>query len=175
MIDGWLDGWINGWMDGLIKWSMNRWIDELSTATPPPSCLNPPATTDFTDSNTCLPQKDIVNAACLCFGSVSAVPLISSSSLEWRSLSARECGANLAVPIRTMTLCKCRYLCYMLSCKLVGRLSNLKRWKLSTAHMPGRWRGGSLRLCTSPLVRAPPQLTIFTAPTTPFNAQAYAR
>ena len=33
-------------------------------------------------------------------------------------------------------------LCYTLSCELVGRLSNLKRWKLSNAHMPGRWRGG---------------------------------
>ena len=29
-----------------------------------------------------------------------------------------------------------------LSCELVGRLQNLKRWKFSTAHMPGRWRGG---------------------------------
>ena len=39
MIDGWMDGWVNGWMDGLIKLSMNRWIDGLSTATPPPSSL----------------------------------------------------------------------------------------------------------------------------------------
>ena len=28
-------------------------------------------------------------------------------------------------------------LCFMISCELGGRLSNLKRWKLSTAHMPG--------------------------------------
>ena len=28
-------------------------------------------------------------------------------------------------------------LCFTLSCELVGRLSNLKRWKLSTAHMLG--------------------------------------
>ena len=87
-----MDQWINGWMYGLIKWSMNWWIDRLSTATPPPSSLTPPATTDFTDSNTFLPRKDIVNAACLCFGSVSAVPLVSSSSSEWRSSSAREEG-----------------------------------------------------------------------------------
>ena len=33
-------------------------------------------------------------------------------------------------------------LCSTLSCELVGRLQNLKRWKLSTAHMLGRWRGG---------------------------------
>ena len=33
-------------------------------------------------------------------------------------------------------------LCLTLSCELVGRLPNIKRWKLSTAHMPGRWRGG---------------------------------
>ena len=33
-------------------------------------------------------------------------------------------------------------LCFTLSCELVGRLQNLKRWKLYTAHMPGRWRGG---------------------------------
>ena len=34
-----MDGWINEWMDGSIKRSMNRWIDGLSTATPPPSPL----------------------------------------------------------------------------------------------------------------------------------------
>ena len=28
--------------------------------------------------------------------------------------------------------------CFTLSCEIVGRLPNLKRWKLSTAHMPGR-------------------------------------
>ena len=33
-------------------------------------------------------------------------------------------------------------LCFMLSCEHSGRLPNLKRWKLSTAHMPRRWRGG---------------------------------
>ena len=124
LMDGWIDwwidrsmdrliewlmyGWINGWMDGLIKWSMNRWIDGLSTAAPPPSSLTPPDTTDFTDSNTFLLWKDIVNATCLCFGSVLAFQLVSSSSLEWKSLSAREGGANLAVPIGTMTSCKCR-------------------------------------------------------------------
>ena len=102
-----MDGWINGWMDGLIKWYMNRWIYGLSTATPTPSTLTHPVTTDFTDSNTFLPRKDIINAACLCFGSVSAVPLVSSSSLEWKSSSAREGGANLAVPIRTTTSCTC--------------------------------------------------------------------
>ena len=103
-----MDGCINGWMDGSIKWSMNRWIDGLSIATPPPSSLTPPATTDLTDSNTFLPRKDIVNAACLCFWSVPAVPLLSSSSSEWRSSYAREGGANLAMPIGTTASCKCR-------------------------------------------------------------------
>ena len=28
--------------------------------------------------------------------------------------------------------------CFTLSCELVRRLPNLKRWKLSTAHMPAR-------------------------------------
>ena len=28
--------------------------------------------------------------------------------------------------------------CFTLSCKLVGRLPNIKRWKLSTANIPGR-------------------------------------
>ena len=28
-------------------------------------------------------------------------------------------------------------LCFTLSCEIVGRLPNLKRWKVSTAHMPG--------------------------------------
>ena len=79
-----------------------------STYTPPPSSLTPPATTEFTDSNTFLPRKDIVNAACLCFGSVSAVPLVSSSSSEWKSSSAMEGGANLAVSIGTTNSCKCR-------------------------------------------------------------------
>ena len=103
-----MDGWINGWVYGSIKWSMHRWFDGLSTATPPPSSLTPLASTDLTNSNTFLPLKDIVNAACLWFGSVSAVPLVSSSSLEWKSSSAREGGANIAVPIRTTTSCKCR-------------------------------------------------------------------
>ena len=107
-INWWINGWMDGWIDGSIKWSMNRWIDGLPTATPPPSSLTLPATTEFTDSNTFLPRKDIVNAACLCFGSVSAVPLVSSSSLEWKSSSAMEGGANLAVPIGTTTSCKCR-------------------------------------------------------------------
>ena len=30
--------------------------------------------------------------------------------------------------------------CFTLSCELFGRLPNIKRWKLSTAHMPGRLR-----------------------------------
>ena len=47
-------------------------------------------------------------AACLGFESVSAVPLVSSSSSERMSLSAREGGANLAVPIGTSTSCKCK-------------------------------------------------------------------
>ena len=33
----------------------------------------------------------------------------------------------------------------------------------------------SLRLCASPLVRAPPQLTLFTSPTTPSTALACAQ
>ena len=108
LMDWWMDQYMDGWMDGSIKWYMNQWIDGLSIATPPPSSLTPLATTDFTNSNTFLPRKDIVNAACLCFGSVSAVPLVSSSSSEWRSSSAREESSNLAVPIRTTTSCKCR-------------------------------------------------------------------
>ena len=47
-------------------------------------------------------------AFCLGFEYVQAFPLVSLPSLEWRSLSAREVNANLAVPIGTMTLCKCR-------------------------------------------------------------------
>ena len=47
-------------------------------------------------------------AACLGFESVSAVPLVSSYSSERKSSSARESGANLAVPIETATSCKCK-------------------------------------------------------------------
>ena len=39
---------------------------------------------------------------------VSAVPLVSSSYLEQKSLSAREGGSNLAVPIGTATSFKCK-------------------------------------------------------------------
>ena len=46
--------------------------------------------------------------ACLGFESVSAVPLISLSSSEQKSSSAREGGANLSVPIGTATSCKCK-------------------------------------------------------------------
>ena len=47
-------------------------------------------------------------AACLNFKSVLAVPLVPSSSSEKKSLSAREGGANLAVPIETSTSWKCK-------------------------------------------------------------------
>ena len=107
LMDGWMDEWINEWMDQ----SNDLWIYGSMDCPPPPlpHLLWPPATTKLTDSNTFLPRKDIVNAACLCFGSVPAVPLVSSSSLEWKSSSAREGGANLAVPIGTTTSCKCKY------------------------------------------------------------------
>ena len=144
LIDRWIDrsmdrsiewfmyGWINGWMDGSIKWSMNRWIGGMSAATPPPSYLTPLATTDLTDRNTFLPRKDIVNAACLCFGSVSAVPLVSSSSSEWKSFSTREGGANLAVPIGTTTSCKCRrkrrfvFYAFLWTCRETAKYQALK-------------------------------------------------
>ena len=121
-IDRLIDGWIDQSMDRSIEWSMDGsmdrsndlwidgsmdwWIDGLSTANPPPSSLTPTATPDFTYSNNFLPRKDIFNAACLCFGSVSAVPLVSSSSSERKSPSMREGDANLAVPIGTTTSCK---------------------------------------------------------------------
>ena len=47
-------------------------------------------------------------AACLGFESVSAVPLVSSSSSERNSLYVREGGANLAVLIVTANSCKCK-------------------------------------------------------------------
>ena len=111
-----MDGWINGWMDGLIKWSMNRWFDGLSTATPPPSSLTPLASTDFNDSNTFLPRKDIVNAACLLrirIGCPTGI-LVFFGMEEF----VREGGRNVDVNV---------YLCFTFSCELVGRLSNLKR------------------------------------------------
>ena len=45
-------------------------------------------------------------AACLGLYSISAVPLVSSSSSKQNSLSAREVGANLDVTIITVTSCK---------------------------------------------------------------------
>ena len=45
-------------------------------------------------------------AACIGFESVSAVPLVSSYSLERKISSAREGGTNLAVTIITATSCK---------------------------------------------------------------------
>ena len=104
-MDGSMDGWIDGWIDQMIYESMDRWTVHRH---PSPIFFDPPGTTDFTDSNTFLPRKNIVNAACLCFGSVSAVPLVSSSSSEWKSSSAMEGGANLAVLIGTTNSCKCR-------------------------------------------------------------------
>ena len=47
-------------------------------------------------------------AACLGFESVLAVPLVSASSSEQKRSSAREGSANLAMPIRTATSCKCK-------------------------------------------------------------------
>ena len=144
-MDQLLDQWMDGSIDRSIKWSMNRWIDGLSTTTPPPSYLTPPATTDFTYSNTFLTRKDIVNAACLCLGSVSAVPLVSLYSSEWNSLSAREGGANLAVSIRTSTSCKCRrrrrfvFYAFLWTCRKTEKSQALKIVYRAYA---GRWRGG---------------------------------
>ena len=47
-------------------------------------------------------------AACLGYKSISAVPLVSLSSSEWKISSARGGGANLAVPIGTVTSFKCK-------------------------------------------------------------------
>ena len=54
---------------------------------------------------------DIVNADCLCFGSVSAIPLVSSSSSQRKSFSVREGSVNLAVPIRKANSCDCKRKC----------------------------------------------------------------
>ena len=39
--------------------------------------------------------------------------------------------------VRTLNVDTNVDLCFMLSCELVRRLPNLKRWKFSTAHIPG--------------------------------------
>ena len=104
-IDGSMDGWIDRSINQMIYESMDRWTVHRH---PSPHLLWPPPTTYSTDSNTFLPRKNIVNAACLWFGSVSAVLLVSSSYSEWKSSSAMEGGANLAVSIGTTTSCKCR-------------------------------------------------------------------
>ena len=68
-------------------------------------------------------------------------------------------------------------LCFTLSCELVGRLQNIKRSKLYTAHTPGHWRGGrwsekcQLGRCTDQRWGAHPQLTLLTSPTTPSMPQ----
>ena len=135
MIDGWMDGWINGWMDGLTKWSMNRWIDGLSTATPPPSSLTPLATTDhhwLYRQKYLPPSKGYLQRGLSLLRIRISCPtgiLVFFGMEEF----VREGGRNVDVNV---------YLCFTFSCELVGRLSNLKRWKFSTAHMPGHWRGG---------------------------------
>ena len=67
---------------------------------------------------------------------------------EWRKMrgnavkehySQNSCSCVIYLVDGAQSKCKRKFdLCFTLSCELVGILPNLKSWKLSTAHMPGR-------------------------------------
>ena len=110
---------------------MNRWIDGLSTATPPPSSLTPPTTTEFTDSNTFLPRKENcqrgmsllrIRISCptgiLVFFGMEEFVRNGGRRQPSRVDSEQRPHVNVDVNVD---------LCSALSCELVGILSNLKR------------------------------------------------
>ena len=63
------------------------------------------------------------------------------------SVAGQHLSRYRAVPLTSQMVCNVNVnedvdFCFTLSCELVGRLPNLKCWKLSTVHMPERSRGG---------------------------------
>ena len=64
-------------------------------------------------------------------------------SIASLSVAGQHLSRYRAVPLTLYMVCnvnvnvKVDY-CFTISCELVGRLPNIKRWKLSTADMPGR-------------------------------------
>ena len=59
------------------------------------------------------------------------------------SVAGQHLSRYRAVPMASYMVCNVNVnenvdSCFTLSYELVGRLPNIKRWKFSTAHMPGR-------------------------------------
>ena len=115
-----MDGWINGLMesmDGLIKWTKNEKIRNSRN----------------------LERKERERGGDGGGGN--------GGRWEKTRLKNTTPKTHVAVPLTSYMVSKVNVnvnvdLCFTLSCELVGRLQNLKRLKLYTAHMPGRWRGG---------------------------------
>ena len=147
MIDGWMDQYIDGWiykmiyesMDLWIDGSINRWIDRWMDL----------SMEGFIDG---LMDRWIYGSMVRWFdGSMDeliggpvegrqsqrvcvyeieseGIFIIGGRTTPFEILQM-VCNVNVNVKVDS---------CFTLYCELVGRLPNLKRWKVSTAHMPGR-------------------------------------
>ena len=166
-MDWWIDRWIDRsmdrsiewWMDGSIDGSMDRWMDRwidrsndlwidgsMDCPLPPlPHLLWPPR-----------PPLTLPTAKPSSLERILSMRPVSASDpyrlSHWYPRLLRNGGVRPQGREASTKPCQSEQwphvnvdvsvdLCDTISCELVGRLKNLKRWKLSTAHMPGRWRG----------------------------------
>ena len=146
-MDGWINWWINGWMDVWMDRSNDLWIDGSMDCPPPPLPHYLPPSEGYRQRGLSLLR---IRTGCptgiLVFFGMEEFVREGGRRQPSRADSEQRPHVNVDVNVD---------LCSALSCELVGILSNLKRWKLSTAHMPGRWRGGrwsekcQLGRCTS--------------------------
>ena len=92
----------------------------------------------------------------LCYNNLLRIPLL---SVAGQRLSRYQAVILIFYMMRNVNVNINIDLCFTLSCKLVRRLPNFKRWKLSTAHMPECLRGVrwseecQLERCTNQKVR----------------------
>ena len=81
------------------------------------------------------------------FENVSSWCCNNATRIEWLSVAGQHLSIYWAVPLTSWMVRNANVivnvdLCFTLSCELVGRMPNIKRWKLSTTHIPWIWRGG---------------------------------
>ena len=123
---------MDGWMNGPIKWSMNWWIDGLTDGSIDRSMYWSMVRwfDGSIDWNPCRRQREL-ESVCVW-------------DREWGFLHCRW-KVNTFQDIVYGSQCKWKRKSWFLFYSFLwtfGRLPNIKRWKFSTAHMPGRWRGG---------------------------------
>ena len=131
MMDGWMDQCIDGWIDQMIYKMMDRWIDRWI--------------------DRCIDRW--IDGLMVRWFDGSMVRWINLLEALQKAERVRECVCEIesedffivggrSTPFEISQMVRNVNVkvdsCFTLSCELVGRLPNLKRWKLSTADMPGR-------------------------------------